>query len=125
MVLPPWTASPARDDGDRRADDADRIEAVVIEEAAILDGDDGLDQIRRDLGKRHLDAVLFGDGKNFPIGRVKKDVRAGHVAENARSSVRLGMLPSRSTTNQPNPARNSQHDHSGQPASATVEVARR
>ena len=84
IVLPPWTASPARNDRDRRADDANRVEAFVLEESAILDRDDCLDEVRGNLGKRHLNPVLFGDGKNFPIGRVKKDVGAGHVRKRAQ-----------------------------------------
>jgi len=42
--------------------------------------------------------VLLGDGKNFSIGRVKKDVRAGNVAELAE--LRPAVL--HPTTNHPN-----------------------
>ena len=109
-------------DRDRRADDANRVEAVVIEEAAIFDGDDRLDQVRRNLGKRHLNPVLFGDGKNFPIGRVKKDVGAGHVGKRAQ------LLLARDAAHQidDKPAKSGQKHqpgHSGRPASATVELA--
>ena len=45
MVLPPSARRPACTFLSTDADDADRVDPAVVEEALILDGDDRLDQI--------------------------------------------------------------------------------
>ena len=46
-----------------RANDANRIEAAVRVEAPILDGDDGIDHVPRDLIEGHVDALFGVEGE--------------------------------------------------------------
>ncbi len=73
-VEPPWTIRPGAHVGDHGAGHADRVEAGVVVEAAVLDGDEGGRHVvrqgvevdrRRVLGAAHGDqgagAVQIGD----------------------------------------------------------------
>jgi hypothetical protein len=97
------------DHRERGADDADWIETVMLVKPPILDGDDRFDESRGHLRERDLNAVFLGNGKNFPIGRVEKDVRGRHRREGAK------LVPVWNTADQvaENPAKPDQKDHDG------------
>ena len=63
--------------GDHRAADADRIDAVMIVEAAVLDGDEGLRQIRRQFLQRHIGA---GHARRGWRARCRRARRSGSSA---------------------------------------------
>ena len=66
MVLAPWRMPPARSVGERRAQNALPINAVVPEKAVVLGGEEGLDELRRQLVVAHRDAPLLADGGDQP-----------------------------------------------------------
>ena len=70
---------------DAGGDDADRVEARVVPERAVLDGRGGVDEHRRDLVERHDVAVelaepgqldLAGRGRRRPTARAARSSRA-------------------------------------------------
>ena len=74
-----------------RADDADRIEAAVRVEAAILDGYDGIDHVPRDLIEGHVDALFGVEGKCWMALAVEHD-RGLRAWPDAREVVRSSQL---------------------------------
>ena len=61
--------------------DADAVETVVVVEPLILDRDDRLQQVRRYLVERHLDALLLVDGEHEPIACVVDGGRLRHFRD--------------------------------------------
>ncbi len=66
--------------GHHRSADADEVDAGVRAEALILDGQDGVDEVRRDVGQRHLETALLEDGERRGVGRIVEDGGLGHLA---------------------------------------------
>ena len=78
IVEPPWTILPALHVGDDGAEDADRIDAAVAVEAAILDRDRRLRHPRADRAARNGRPVLLGRDRaeQAAVGRVDERVLA-------------------------------------------------
>ena len=70
-------------DGERGTGDTNQVEPVVVVEPLVLDSHHGVDQGRRHVRERNLDAVFFRDGKNFLVLGVKQDGGAWHPAKGA------------------------------------------
>ena len=66
MVEPPCDDAAAQDVGDERARDADRIDAVMRIEAPILDGDEGLRHVARQVLQRHRGAAHVAARREQP-----------------------------------------------------------
>ena len=66
--------------GERRAGDAHDVDAAVAAEPLILDGEQRLDQVRRDIGQRHVEAAFVEDGERRGVGGVVEDGGLGHLA---------------------------------------------
>ena len=67
--------------GDRGRHDTHDIEAVMVVKALILDRDDRVNQIGRDLLERHVDALLFEDGEDQRVGVVVHRRRLIHLPD--------------------------------------------
>ena len=88
---------------ERRAGNPDQVHAAVLVEALILDGHDGLHQERRDLGERHLEALLLEDREGRPpVGREQRR-RLRHVADPGQLALARGRVESESTLNHVRP----------------------
>ena len=88
--------------GQSRRRHTDEVEALVLIEALILDGDDGLNEVRRDLGQRDVDPLFLVDrecrlvvlrrGRSSPdpSGRCGRWPlhRGGHCAGSTRTTIR-------------------------------------
>ena len=76
IVLPPWTTWPAREIGDRGAHDADRIDAEMAVEAAVLGRDHRLRQIGRHLLQAQRLAEQVAEGRDqAAVGGEDRDAR--------------------------------------------------
>src|SRR6185295_5206502 len=73
--------APAADVRDRRRCDADQVEAAMLVEALIFDVENRVDQIRRDLGERHIDALLLVDRERHSVRGVEDRRRLVHLAD--------------------------------------------
>ena len=80
---------PVPDVGQRRGGDADEVEAAVIVEPLILDRDERLRQVGRNLGQRHFDPLLLEDGEGELIRIVEDRGRLVHLAD-ATQGVEVG-----------------------------------
>ncbi len=78
-------AAVARRVADRRAQEAAGIDAAVVVEAPVLDGDDRLAHHERHCGQRYLDAVLLVDGRDHRAVR-REDARP--LRERRRDELR-------------------------------------
>ena len=81
-VLPPSTPAAAADVADDRAAEADRIDARMVVEAAILDRDDRVLQVGRDLVERDVVPLLVEPEPRLAVGAVEH-----RVADAARQAV--------------------------------------
>ena len=100
--------APVPDVGHRRGADADEIEAVVIVEPLILDGDERLDEMRGNFGERHVDPLFLEDGEGELILGVEDRRRLIHVAH-LRDGVADREAPCASR-DRPDRADDRQHD---------------
>ena len=104
-VEPPCTSSP-----DwlltQRAQGAREVDAAVLVEAGVLDGDDGLAHDRRDLGQRDRDAVLVVEGRDQravggqdpgALGQ-RRDLQLGRAGDSKPSALSRAARPSPPTT---------------------------
>ena len=73
-VLPPSTRARRADVAQHGAAERDRIDAGMEEEAVILDGDEGVLQVRRDLRDRHVVALLVEAEPAAAVGGVEPGV---------------------------------------------------
>ena len=71
---------------DRRGD-ANAVNAAVLVEALVLDRHHRLDQVRRDLPERNVDALFLEDGERRFVGRVEDRRRLRHVADTAERAA--------------------------------------
>ena len=69
--------SPRAEVAQRRADDADRVEAVMRIEAPILDREERVDHVRRHLVERDVDPLLGEEGKGRLALAIEDDRRLG------------------------------------------------
>ncbi len=63
-----------------RAADAHGIDAAVIEEALIFDGNHGVDEVLRHLLQRNFDPLFLEDGEGGLVGGVEDRRRLDHIA---------------------------------------------
>ncbi len=84
--------APALQVDEDRAHDADHVDAAMVVEALILDRQHRVDEVRRHLRQRHLDALFLEDREDRAIGDVVEDGRLRHVAHAADlAAARQGM----------------------------------
>ncbi len=81
MVLPPCVVRPLTDVGEEGAADTHEIESVVIVEPLILDRQHRIDEMRRDLVERHLDALLLVNRERDLTIRGQNRRRLIHLAQ--------------------------------------------
>jgi len=67
--------------GDGRGRNTHEIEAPVLVEPLIFDGDDRLGQVGRDIGQRHFQPLLLENGKGEPIRIIEDGGRLVHLAD--------------------------------------------
>ena len=82
-VEPPWAKRPLLQVDEHRPHDADDVDAAMRVEALVLDREHRVDEVRRHLRQRHLDALFLEDREDRPIGDVVEHGRLGHVAHAA------------------------------------------
>ena len=68
IVLPPWTTSPGAQVDHEGAQHAEDIHAAMIEEAAVLSRDDGLDKAGGNVFERNDLAAKVTVGRKNPVG---------------------------------------------------------
>ena len=73
-------ATGANEGGSRHAD---QVDAAVIVEALILDGDDRLHEVRRDARQRHFDPLLAENRERRLVVNVEQQRRLRHRADAA------------------------------------------
>ena len=66
--------------GQRGAGDAHDVDAAVRAEPLVLDRQQRLHQVRRDIGQRHVEAPLVEDGERRGVGGVVEHGGLGHLA---------------------------------------------
>jgi hypothetical protein len=84
----PLGAAALSEVGDHRSADADDVDAAVVVEPLVLDGQNGADQIRRDLIERHFYPLLLEDRERRPPVGIEHGRRLGHVADRAQALPR-------------------------------------
>ena len=80
IVLPPCAARPIPHVRPRRRDDADGVEPRVIVEPLVFDGENRVDEVRRDAGERRLDALFLENREGQLIVAVVDRRRLVHFA---------------------------------------------
>ena len=118
----PLSPAPFLDIAQHGAADANRVDAGVLVEPLILDRDDRLDQVRRDLFERNLDALFLEDREDRSILGVIDCRRLGHVAEPA-DGIPPGQ-PSRYIHREPRQCRDGKERSNRQRARQRQEYAR-
>ena len=69
------------DVGERGRRDANQVEPVMLVETLIFDRDDRVDQIRRIVGQRHVDALFVEDREGELVVGVVRERGLVHVAD--------------------------------------------
>jgi hypothetical protein len=77
------------DVGHGRGADTHEVESVMVVKTLVLDVDQGVDEIRGDLGERHFDPLFLEDGEGELILAVKDARRLIHDAH-LRDRVAVG-----------------------------------
>ena len=67
--------------GDRRRHGTGDVEPAVIVEALIFDGEDGVDEVRRNVGERGVHPLLFEDAEHQVIVVVVNRGRLVHLPD--------------------------------------------
>jgi hypothetical protein len=105
--------------GEKRARDAFEVDAEMLEEAPVLGGDDGIEDVRRDLVERHEEgqhalagerAVGRGRDADLAVRGKLADLRRGGRPHEARPEQEEGADPH---------GRQPLHGKHGEPAQAT------
>ena len=86
----------------RRAGDANDIDPIVIVEALILDGENGIHQVRRHARQRNINPLFLEDGERWLVGTIEERRRLVHRAD-ARSSSAAGTATTMSCAYQSDP----------------------
>jgi hypothetical protein len=94
--------------GQRRRADTHEVESVMVVKPLVFNVDEGLYEIRRDLGERHFDPLLLEDGEGELILAVKDARRLIHDAH-LRDGIPIGK-PLAQPADRPDCTNNRQHD---------------